>query len=141
MFYMSIGYISGQRVLASASTGPDLVKLRKDKRETSFHHFLLTRRDVGGERDAGPKSLAIASIGPPLSPVRPAPCPHTHPVWDSPNLILRLWCQPTVMRMIFALAIALVVINQWDQNYNNGTLTRAGFSLARALGHSFGIYI
>jgi hypothetical protein len=45
------------------------------------------------------------------------------------------------MRIIFALAIVLFVINQWDQNYNNGTLTRAGFSLARDLGHSFGIYI
>lgn len=54
-------------------------------------------------------------------------------------MILRLRCQPTVMKMIFALAVALVVINQWDQNYNHGTLTRAGFSLARALGQSFGI--
>ncbi|MBN9147495.1 MULTISPECIES: hypothetical protein [unclassified Nitrobacter] len=45
------------------------------------------------------------------------------------------------MKIIFALAIVLFVINQWDQNYNHGTLTRAGFSLARDLGHSFGIYI
>lgn len=58
-----------------------------------------------------------------------------------PNLILRLWCHPTCMKIIFALAIVLFVINQWDQNYNHGTLTRAGFSLARDLGHSFGIYI
>ena len=58
---------------------------------------------------------------------------------DFPNFILRLWCQPTFMKIIFGLAIALVVVNQWDQNYNHGTLTRAGFSLARALGQSFGI--
>ena len=43
------------------------------------------------------------------------------------------------MKTIFMLAIVLFVVNQWDQNYNNGTLTRAGFSLARALGQSFGI--
>jgi hypothetical protein len=42
------------------------------------------------------------------------------------------------MKMIFALAVALVVINQWDQNYNHGTLTCAGFTLARALGQSYG---
>jgi hypothetical protein len=30
--------------------------------------------------------------------------------------------------MIFVLAIVLFVVNQWDQNYNHGTLTRAGFS-------------
>ncbi|EAQ33540.1 hypothetical protein NB311A_10011 [Nitrobacter sp. Nb-311A] len=58
---------------------------------------------------------------------------------NSPNLILRIWCQPTVMKKILVLAIVLVAINQWDTNYNNGTLTRAGFSLARALGQSFGI--
>ena len=34
----------------------------------------------------------------------------------------------------------MVVVNQWDQNYQiMGLLTRAGFSLARALGQSFGI--
>jgi hypothetical protein len=43
------------------------------------------------------------------------------------------------MKIIFALAIVMIVVNQWDQNYNHGTLTRAGFSLARALGQSFGI--
>lgn len=58
---------------------------------------------------------------------------------DFPNFFLRLWCQPTFMKIIFGLAIVMVVVNQWDQNYNHGTLTRAGFSLARALGQSFGI--
>jgi hypothetical protein len=43
------------------------------------------------------------------------------------------------MKKILVLAIVLIVINQWDANYNHGTLTRAGFSLARALGQSFGI--
>jgi hypothetical protein len=43
------------------------------------------------------------------------------------------------MKKILVLAIVLVAINQWDANYNHGALTRAGFSLARALGQSFGI--
>ena len=58
---------------------------------------------------------------------------------SSPNSILRVWCQPTVMKKILVLAIVLVAINQWDTNFNHGTLTRAGFSLARALGQAFGI--
>ena len=37
------------------------------------------------------------------------------------------------MKKILVLAIVLVAINQWDTNYNHGTLTRAGFSLARAM--------
>lgn len=43
------------------------------------------------------------------------------------------------MKLTFAIAIVLVIINQWDQNYNNGALTRVGFSLANELARAFGL--
>lgn len=43
------------------------------------------------------------------------------------------------MKIALALSVVLVVINQWDQNYNNGVVTRAGFALARHLAQSFGL--
>lgn len=43
------------------------------------------------------------------------------------------------MKAIFAVAIVLLVVNQWDQLYNHGVVTRAGFALARDLGRAFGI--
>jgi hypothetical protein len=43
------------------------------------------------------------------------------------------------MKAICASAIALLAINQWDQIFNGGVLTRVGFSLARQISHSFGL--
>jgi hypothetical protein len=43
------------------------------------------------------------------------------------------------MKAIFATGLVLLVVNQWDQNYNHGTLTRTGFSLAKQLAQAFRI--
>jgi hypothetical protein len=37
------------------------------------------------------------------------------------------------MKLISAIAVALVTVNLWDQGYNHGALTRVGFSLAHEL--------
>jgi hypothetical protein len=43
------------------------------------------------------------------------------------------------MKIVFAIAVVLVAINFWDQSYNNGTLTKAAYSLAEDLAHAFGM--
>ena len=41
------------------------------------------------------------------------------------------------MKVIFAIAAALLTINLWDQTYNHGALTRTGFALASELARWF----
>jgi hypothetical protein len=53
--------------------------------------------------------------------------------------ILRTGHDADGMKGIFATAIALLAVNQWDQIFNDGTLTRVGFSLATQISRSFGL--